>query len=195
MGEVWKARDTRLDRIVAIKRLKGEHGARFQQEARAIAALNHPNICQIHDVGPDYFVMEFIEGAPLKGPLEPEETLQLAIQIADALMAAHGAEHSASRLKPGNIMVTASKGRLSCSISAWRSRPTIPTRRARLALIGTPVYISPEQAEGKPLDVRSDIFSFGAVLYELLAGHAAISIALAAVLRDDPPALESAASE
>ena len=71
MGEVWKARDTRLNRTVAIKRLKAQHSDRFEQEARAIAALNHPHICQIYDVGPDYLVMEFIEGAPLKGPLAP----------------------------------------------------------------------------------------------------------------------------
>src|ERR1700739_456271 len=82
MGEVWKARDTRLDRIVAIKRLKARHSARFEQEARAIAALNHPHICQIHDIGPDYLVLEYIEGGPLKGPLPAEEALKLALQVA-----------------------------------------------------------------------------------------------------------------
>src|ERR1041385_7346299 len=82
MGEVWKARDTRLDRMVAIKRLKGEHSARFQQEARAIAALNHPHICQIHDIGPDYLVLEYIEGAPIQGPLAAGDALPLAIQVA-----------------------------------------------------------------------------------------------------------------
>jgi serine/threonine protein kinase len=76
MGEVWKARDTRLDRIVAVKRLKGQHSARFEQEARAIAALNHPHICQIHDIGPDYLVLEYIEGAPLHGPLPAEECVR-----------------------------------------------------------------------------------------------------------------------
>src|SRR5208282_1449214 len=76
MGEVWKARDTRLDRIVAIKRLKGKHTARFEQEARAIAALNHANICTLHDIGPDYLVMEFVEGAPLRGPLPIEDALR-----------------------------------------------------------------------------------------------------------------------
>jgi len=85
MGEVWKARDTRLNRTVAIKRLKAAHTARFEQEARAIAALNHPHICQIYDIGPDYFVMEYIEGAPLKGPVAPEEAVRLALQIASAL--------------------------------------------------------------------------------------------------------------
>ncbi|MGA2881410.1 MAG: protein kinase [Bryobacteraceae bacterium] len=89
MGEVWKACDRRLDRIVAIKRLKGEHGARFQQEARAIAALNHPHICQIYDVGPDYLVLEYIEGKPLIGPLPDLEAVRVALQIAAALEAAH----------------------------------------------------------------------------------------------------------
>src|SRR5580698_8677815 len=89
MGEVWKARDARLNRIVAIKRLKGQHGARFEQEARAIAALNHPHICQIHDIGPDYLVLEYIEGKPLKGPMAVSEALRFAEQIAEALEAAH----------------------------------------------------------------------------------------------------------
>src|SRR5690348_11763446 len=89
MGEVWKARDSRLDRIVAVKRLKGRHTARFEQEARTIAALNHPHICQIHDIGPDYLVLEYIEGSPPQGPLPVEEALRLASQIAEALDAAH----------------------------------------------------------------------------------------------------------
>src|SRR5271167_1042435 len=89
MGEVWKARDTRLNRIVAVKRLKGQHSARFEQEARAIAALNHPHICQIHDIGPDYLVLEYIEGRPLSGPQPLQESLRLASQIAEALDAAH----------------------------------------------------------------------------------------------------------
>src|SRR5258708_29534977 len=85
MGEVWKARDTRLDRIVAVKRLKGPYSARFEQEARAIAALNHPHICQIHDIGPDYLVLEYVEGQPLKGPLALEEAVRLAVPIAEGL--------------------------------------------------------------------------------------------------------------
>src|SRR5580658_8285323 len=85
MGEVWKARDTRLNRVVAIKRLKGNHITRFEQEARAIAALNHPHICQIYDVGPDYLVMEFIDGVPPRGPLPAEEAVRLAIQTASGL--------------------------------------------------------------------------------------------------------------
>src|SRR6266536_5957720 len=82
MGEVYKARDTRLDRVVAIKQLTPQHGDRFQREARAIAALNHPHICQVYDVGPDYLVLEFIDGAPLRGPLPLEQALPLALEIA-----------------------------------------------------------------------------------------------------------------
>jgi serine/threonine protein kinase len=89
MGEVWKARDTRLGPIVAIKQTKLQHSTRFEQEARAIAALNHPHICTVHDVGPDYLVMEYVDGQILKGPLAFEQTLQVAMQIADALEAAH----------------------------------------------------------------------------------------------------------
>ena len=89
MGEVYKARDTRLNRVVAIKKLKAEHGDRFKREARAVAALNHPHICQIYDVGPDYLVLEYVEGRPLKGPLSIDETVRLAIQIASALEEAH----------------------------------------------------------------------------------------------------------
>src|SRR5271163_1520839 len=109
MGEVWKARDTRLGRVVAIKRLKGQQGERFEQEARAVAALNHPNICQIFDVGPDYLVLEYIEGQPLLGPLAVDEAVRLAIQIASALEEAHGRGILHRDLKPANILVS-SKG-------------------------------------------------------------------------------------
>ena len=107
MGEVWKARDTRLDRIVAIKQIKSQHSARFEQEARAIAALNHPNICQIFDVGPDYLVLEYVEGQPLKGPMAAEEAIKLALQIGGALEEAHGHGILHRDLKPANILLTA----------------------------------------------------------------------------------------
>src|SRR5213596_141842 len=107
MGEVWKARDTRLNRTVAIKRVKEEHRKRFEQEARAIAALNHPHICQLYDVGVDYLVMEYVEGAPVKGPLPAEEAIRLAVQIASALEEAHSRGIIHRDLKPGNILVNA----------------------------------------------------------------------------------------
>ncbi len=105
-GEVWKARDTRLDRIVAIKTSKQEFGERFEREARAVAALNHPHICQIYDVGPNYLVMEYVEGAPLQGPLAVEKAAEYANQILDALDAAHQKGITHRDLKPGNIFVT-----------------------------------------------------------------------------------------
>jgi len=106
MGEVWKARDTRLDRVVAIKRLKGDYSNRLKREARAIAALNHPHICQLYDIGPDYLVMEYIDGRPLRTPLPAQEAVRLAIQIASALEQAHRRGIIHSDLKPSNIMVT-----------------------------------------------------------------------------------------
>src|SRR5580698_329614 len=112
MGEVWKACDTRLNRTVAVKKLKGGHSARFEQEAQAVAALNHPHICQIHDVGPDYLVLEFIEGSPLKGPLTAEQALPLAAQIAGALEAAHKRGILHRDLKPANVLVTENGAKL-----------------------------------------------------------------------------------
>jgi serine/threonine protein kinase len=106
MGEVWRARDTQLNRIVAIKRLMGQHTARFEQEARAIAALNHPHICQIYDVGPDYLVLEFIEGQPLTGPLPLASVLLVAGQITDALELAHRRGLIHRDLKPANILIS-----------------------------------------------------------------------------------------
>ena len=203
MGEVWKARDARLDRTVAIKKLKGEHSSRFEQEAHAIAALNHANICQIHDVGPDYLVMEYIDGQPLRGPLPVEDALRLAIQIASALEEAHGHGMLHRDLKPANILITragtaklldfglAKLSRGSCEADA--------TQTIEGAVLGTAAYMAPEQAQGKPLDERSDIFSFGAVLYELLSGRRAFGGGstldmLNAVVRDDPVPLQSPAA-
>ncbi len=183
MGEVWKARDTRLNRIVAIKTLKGQHTARFQQEARAIAALNHPHICQIHDIGPDYLVLEYVEGQPLKGPLPVEQAWMLARQIASALEAAHAKGILHRDLKPGNILVNASGAKLLDFGLAKLMDDGDATQTMGIA--GTPLYMSPEQVEGKPLDTRSDVFSFGVVLYELLTGRRPFD-SLASVLRDEP---------
>jgi serine/threonine protein kinase len=159
MGEVYKARDTRLDRVVALKRLKGEHNSRFQQEARAIAALNHPHICQIYDVGPDYLVLEYIEGGPLKGPLPAADAERIALQIAGALEAAHSKNILHRDLKPGNILLTAAGPKLLDFGLAKLVADSDETRT--IGVSGTPLYMSPEQAEGHTLDARSDIFSFG----------------------------------
>jgi serine/threonine-protein kinase len=184
MGEVWKARDTRLNRTVAIKRLKSEHGDRFQQEARAIAALNHPHICQIYDVGPNYLVLEFVEGKPLQGPMPLESAVKLALQIADALEAAHQRGILHRDLKPANIMTTSAGSKLlDFGLAKLTSGEEGATQTT--GMTGTPLYMSPEQAEGKRLDETSDVFSFGAVLYELLAGRRAFD-SLGAVLRDEP---------
>ena len=180
MGEVWKARDTRVDRVVAIKRLKAEHTERFKREARAIAALNHPRICQLYDVGPDYLVMEYVEGETLRGPLPVADALRLAVQIAEALAAAHRKGIVHRDLKPANILVNESGAKLldfglaqdgraglsgDATISVALSEPG--------AIVGTVAYMSPEQAQGQAVDARSDVFSFGAVLYEVLSGRRA----------------------
>ena len=207
MGEVWKARDTRLGRLVAIKRLTSAHSDRFQHEARAIAALNHPHICQIHDIGPDYLVLEYIDGDPLRGPMPPAEAIRLASQIAGGLEEAHRRGILHRDLKPANIIVT---GRgvsadgpsssiaklLDFGLAKLVSADAEATRTGDGIVSGTAAYMSPEQAEGKPLDVQSDIFSFGAVLYELLSGQRAFAGAstiavLSAVLRDDPKPLQT----
>jgi serine/threonine protein kinase len=104
-GEVWKARDTRLNRMVAVKRLKDHRSARFKEEAHAIAALNHPHICQIFDIGPDYLVLEYIEGKPLAGPVAAGEAVRLARQRADALQTAHSKGVIHRDVKPANVMV------------------------------------------------------------------------------------------
>ena len=169
-----------MGRIVAIKKVKEQHSERFKQEARSIAALNHPNICQIHDIGDDYLVLEYVEGKPLPSPLPEQEAVRLAIQIVTALEEAHKKGIIHRDLKPSNIMVTdegsvklldfglAKLYEQDASIS---SLPTadFPATQAG-AILGTVAYMSPEQAQGQPADARSDIFSFGLVLYEMLSG-------------------------
>jgi serine/threonine protein kinase/Tfp pilus assembly protein PilF len=203
MGQVYKARDARLKRIVAVKRLTGQHSARFEQEARAIAALNHPHICQIFDIGPDYLVMEYVEGEALCGPLRVNEAVKLALQIAGALEEAHSRGILHRDLKPGNILVTP-KG-VAKLLDFGLAKLTTDsdsdvTETIEGTVMGTAAYMSPEQAQGKPLDERSDIFSFGAVLYEMLSGARAFGgrsllDTLNSVVRDDPAPLQSPASD
>ena len=180
MGEVYKARDTRLDRIVAVKVSNEQFSERFEREARAVAALNHPHICQLYDVGPNYLVMEFIEGAPLAGPLPVEETLKYALQICDALDAAHHKGIVHRDLKPANILLTKQGIKLLDfglakvgSEAALDDRTLSKALTAQGQIVGTLQYMSPEQLQGKKADSRSDIFAFGCVLYEILTGKRA----------------------
>jgi Tol biopolymer transport system component/predicted Ser/Thr protein kinase len=174
MGEVYRAVDTRLKRTVAIKVAKEKFSDRFEREARAIAALNHPNICTLYDVGPNYLVMELIEGRPLKGPLPLDQALQYAAQICDALDAAHRKAITHRDLKPGNILVT-KQGIKLLDFGLARMAPgeNDPTLTRPGDVMGTPAYMAPEQREGKPGDARSDIYAFGCVLYEMLTGKRA----------------------
>jgi serine/threonine protein kinase len=201
MGEVYKARDTRLGRIVAIKQLKGQLTARFLQEARAIATLNHPNICTLHDIGPNYLVMEYVDGKPLRGPLRVEEAIRLALQITGALEEAHGRGILHRDLKPENILVSGKGAAKLLDFGLAKlmtDSDTDVTKTAEGTVLGTAAYMAPEQAEGKPLDERSDVFSFGAVLYEMLSGNRAFggnstAQVMSAVLRDDPSPLHAPA--
>ena len=155
MGEVYKARDTRLDRVVAVKISNKRFSERFEREARAVAALNHPNICTLHDVGPNYLVMEFIEGAPLKGPLPLDRALKYAVQICDALAAAHKKGITHRDLKPANILVTKSGIKLLDFGLAKHDGPLAETDATQAltqqgTIVGTLNYMSPEQLQSKP---------------------------------------------
>jgi eukaryotic-like serine/threonine-protein kinase len=204
MGEVYRARDTRLDRTVAIKILpthlssNSEAKQRFDREARAISSLNHPNICTLHDVGHedgvDYLVMEFLEGETLadrlmKGPLPPEQVLKCGIEICEGLEKAHRSGVVHRDLKPGNIMLTKTGAKL-LDFGLAKATPAVTSPPAGMTatmatpagshpltaqgmVVGTYQYMSPEQVEGKDADARSDIFAFGAVLYEMAAGKRA----------------------
>ncbi len=203
MGEVYKARDTRLDRIVAIKISNERFSERFEREAHAIAALNHPNICQLYDVGPNYLVMEFIEGQTLKGPLPLDVALKYAAQICDALEAAHRKGISHRDLKPENILVIKSGIKLLDFGLAKRSpTPTEGDATQTIALtkensiLGTLQYMAPEQLEAKPADARSDIFVFGAVLYEMVTGKRAFvgnssASLISAIMSSEPAPMAS----
>ncbi len=211
MGEVYRARDTKLDREVAIKVLPAalagdaDRLARFEREAKVLASLNHPNIAQIYGVEDRALVMELVPGEVLQGPLPLETTLNYARQIADALEAAHDKGIIHRDLKPANIMITpegvvkvldfglAAVTQPSGESSDDRHRsPTLTMRATEAGMImGTAAYMSPEQASGKPVDRRADIWSFGVVLWEMLTGKRlfdgeTISHTLAAVLTKEP---------
>jgi serine/threonine protein kinase len=220
-GEVYEARDTRLDRTVAIKILPStdpELKARFEREAKAIAALQHPHICTLHDIGHtdsvDYLVMEYLAGETLadritRGPLPVDEVLKLGIEVADALDAAHRAGITHRDLKPANIMLTRSGVKLlDFGIAKLRDGgagsgdlATVATVTAvpltgKGAIPGTLHYMSPEQVEGRDVDARTDIWSLGLVLYEMItgarpfAGTSSASIA-AAIISTSPPSLST----
>jgi len=203
MGEVYRAYDPRLGRDVAIKVSAQQFSDRFEREARVIAALNHSNICQVYDIGPNYLVMEYIAGTPLSGPLPLDRALRYAVQICDALDAAHAKGITHRDLKPANILVAVSGIKLLDFGLALLSRGPAADDTAPLGLtqagtiLGTAAYMSPEQAEAKPVDARSDIFSFGLVLYEMLSGRrafsgdSAISI-MFAILHNEPERLDTA---
>src|SRR2546426_101912 len=174
MGEVFRAIDTRLGRAVALKTTREQFSARFEREARAIASLNHPNICTLHDVGPNYLVMELVEGetiaARLKsGPLPMNTALLYAWQIAAALAEAHAKGIVHRDLKPGNIMIARSGVKVLDFGLARSGQDETAVTDSRIVM-GTPAYMAPEQREGKPADARTDIYSFGCVLYEMLTG-------------------------
>jgi serine/threonine protein kinase/dipeptidyl aminopeptidase/acylaminoacyl peptidase len=238
MGEVYRARDTRLERTVAIKVLNAqlvastELRARFEREAKIISQLQHPHICVLHDVGNegpvDYLVMEFLQGESLaerlrKGPLASEEVLRIAIEIADALQKAHRAGVVHRDLKPGNVMLTKSGAKLldfglakplsatvasgtgsgrSPSVFAAALTQTMPSPSPATplstagAVIGTVQYMSPEQIQGIEADARSDIFSFGVMLFEMVTGKRTFegktqASIVGQILAVDPPSVST----
>ena len=210
MGRVFRARDTRLGRTVAIKISLTEFSGRFEREARAIAAMNHSHICTLYDVGPNYLVMELVEGETLadalkRGPLPLDLTLRYAAQIADALAAAHARGIVHRDLKPGNVMIAPAGVKVldfGLAKQAFVSGENEETAALTVAgppteagqMLGTVAYMSPEQAEARHVDARSDVFAFGVVLYEMLSGrrpfHGDSMLAtLAAILQSAPEPL------
>src|SRR6516165_2497781 len=155
MGQVYRAIDTRLGRAVALKTSAIQFNGQFEQEARAISALNHPHICHLHDIGPNYLIMELIEGKPLKGPLPLSKAIEYACQILDALDAAHRKGIVHCDLKPANILVTRQGIKLlDFGIAAFGVA-------APPGLIGTLAYMAPERLQVSNTDIRSDQFTFG----------------------------------
>jgi eukaryotic-like serine/threonine-protein kinase len=223
MGEVYKARDTRLDRVVAIKVLpahladRAELRERFDREAKTIASLNHPHICTLYDTGHqddiDFLVMEYLEGETLaqrlvKGALPIQQVLQYAIEISDALDKAHRKGVTHRDLKPGNIMLTKSGtklldfglAKLTQEVAPATPVSQLPTANdaitAQGTILGTLLYMAPEQLEGKEADARTDIFAFGAVVYEMATGKKAFAgksqaSVIGAIMSSDPPSITS----
>jgi Tol biopolymer transport system component len=211
MGEVYRAHDPRMGRDVALKLSHEQFSERFDREVRSVAALNHPNICTIHDVGPNYYVMELVDGPTLEerlrqGPLHLKEAFDIAGQIADALQAAHEKGIVHRDLKPGNIKLKPD-GTVKVLDFGLAKLGSVPEKNATAgtpasrtmtmgatqagALLGTPAYMSPEQARGNPVDRRADTWAFGAVLYEMLTGSRAfggesVADVLAAVVQLEP---------
>jgi serine/threonine protein kinase len=204
MGEVYRARDTRLNRDVAVKVLPSDvahdpaRRHRFEEEARAVAALNHPNILSVFDVGDDYMVTEIVEGESLRDAhLTQRKTVETVAQIADGLAAAHDAGITHRDLKPDNVLLTRD-GRVKildfglARVNASSAGQETRTITDPGTVMGTPGYMSPEQVRGQVVDHRSDIFSLGIILYELLSGKRAFqgessADMMTAILREDPP--------
>src|SRR6202049_3885655 len=224
MGEVYKARDTRLDRIVAIKVLpahladRAELRERFEREAKTIASLNHSHICTLYDTGHqddiDFLVMEYIDGETLaqrlqKGALPIQQVLQYAIEIAAALDKAHRKGITHRDLKPGNIMLTKTGSKLLDFGLAKLKQDVAPANvqlselptasnplTAQGSIVGTLQYMAPEQLEGGEVDARTDIFAFGAVVYEMATGKRAFegksqASVISAIISSDPPPMSS----
>jgi hypothetical protein len=211
MGQVFRAIDTRLNRPVAIKVCSSRFGERFDREVRAISAFNHPHICTLYDIGPDYLVMELIDGDTLagrirQGPLPIEEVLRYGAQIADALTEAHRAGIVHRDLKPGNVMIARHGVKVLDFGLAKMTETMEPTVTQPFAVLGTPAYMAPEQAAGRDAGAPSDLFALGLVLYEMttgqlplpgaslgsvmLGGGVAAITPSSSLRRDAPPALD-----
>ena len=213
MGEVYRAVDTRLDRKVAVKISHAQFGARFEREARTISSLNHPNICTVYDVGPNYLVTELVEGETLRDWIKrapaPERCLEVARQMLEALGAAHRAGIVHRDLKPANVMVRFDGYVKVLDFGLAKRMPvagmhsgdnTVSSELSQPGqMLGTIPYMSPEQILGYEIDPRSDLFAFGIMLYEMIAGrhpwprNSSVDT-LHAILHDDPPTMQTALS-